>query len=269
MDICELRDKLFGRGVTEAAMKLDADSVRALEQRYQKEWEDGKSYLGIAAMSDTYVEQGPDQEREAEAIAEQLQLDLECVVHDHWLSSMKRGEVIALCKKLKQTQAVYTLCQGAEYTAEQIAFDWNDIFPLDPILPKDIAIKGPERIGLPKKPKIELDEIEITEADLEDDFCGTVLNQDRWEEYQSAVKELLTLKERNRSVLELSYSKNPDPKSDREMIVLTTNRVPGFFKEDKSAISHAISLSDGFFITVLGDNKVRISFSFHSIWKDS
>lgn len=74
MDIYALRDKLYGRGVTEAAMRLDADAVRELEQRYQKDWEDNKAYLGIA-LTDMFIEQGPDQEREAQAIAEQLQLD--------------------------------------------------------------------------------------------------------------------------------------------------------------------------------------------------
>ena len=58
MDICSLRDKLYGRGVTEAAMRLDADAVRELEQRYQKDWEDNKSYLGIALLTDMFIEQG-------------------------------------------------------------------------------------------------------------------------------------------------------------------------------------------------------------------
>lgn len=52
MDICALRDKLYGRGVTEAAMRLDADAVRELEQRYQKDWEANKSYLGIALLKE-------------------------------------------------------------------------------------------------------------------------------------------------------------------------------------------------------------------------
>ena len=138
MDICALRDKLYGRGVTEAAMRLDADAVRELEQRYQKDWEDNKSYLGIALLTDMFIEQGPDQEREAQAIAEQLQLDLKCFVHDNWLSQMTRSEVIALCRDLISRSATFTLCQGAEYTADQIAFDWNEIFPLMPILPEEI-----------------------------------------------------------------------------------------------------------------------------------
>lgn len=138
MDICALRDKLFGRGVTEAAMRIDPESVRALEERYQEDFDNNKSYIGIGLLLEGNIDQGYDTEREAQAIAEQLQLDLECVVHDYWLSHLTRDEVISLCKELKRTSKKFTLCQGAEYSADEIIFDWNDIFPIFPILEENI-----------------------------------------------------------------------------------------------------------------------------------
>lgn len=50
MDICELRDKLFGRGVTDAAIVLDAEGVREVEEQHQRDWDDGISYTGIAFL---------------------------------------------------------------------------------------------------------------------------------------------------------------------------------------------------------------------------
>lgn len=138
MDICALRDELFGRGVTEAALKIDPEGVRTLEERYQENFDNNKSYLGINVFFPDCAEQGSDTEEEAQAIADQLQLDLECLVHDHWLSSLTRDEVISLCKKLKKTSQTYILCQGAEYTADQIIFDWSEIFPAFAISPKEI-----------------------------------------------------------------------------------------------------------------------------------
>lgn len=129
MYICDLRDKLFGRGVTEAALQIDPNGVRELEERYQDDFDNNMSYLGINVFAPHLAEQGPDTEKEAQAIADQLQLDLECIVHDHWLSSLARGDVISLCKALKKDSKTYVLCQGAEYTADQIAFDWSEIFP--------------------------------------------------------------------------------------------------------------------------------------------
>lgn len=139
MYICDLRDQLFGRGVTEAAMQIDPEGVRALEERYQRDFDDNKSYLGLVMLYDGFVEQGPDTEAEAKAIADQLQLDLETIVHDHRLSELRWDEVIALCKSLKKIGKKFVLCQGAEYTADEIAFDWNDMFPILPIQQEEIS----------------------------------------------------------------------------------------------------------------------------------
>lgn len=139
MYICDLRDKLFGRGVTEAALKIDPDGVHALEERYQEDFDNNRSYLGINVFFPDCAEQSWETEKEAEAIADQLQLDLECLVHDHWLSSLTRDEVISLCKTLKKGSGTYVLCQGAEYTSDQIAFDWSEIFPAFAIRPEEIV----------------------------------------------------------------------------------------------------------------------------------
>lgn len=138
MYICDLRDELFGRGVTEAALLIDPEGVRALEERYQDDFDNNVSYLGFGLLMPESVEQGWETEKEAAAIADQLQLDLECLVHDHWLSGLTRDEVISLCKDLKRGSEKFILCQGAEYTADEIVFDWNDMFPIFPISPEDI-----------------------------------------------------------------------------------------------------------------------------------
>ena len=117
---------------------LFRSGVSALEEKYQEDFDNNKSYLGFGLIFDGDIEQGDDMEREAQAIAEQLQLDLECVVHDYWLSHLTRDEVISLCKELKKTSKKFTLCQGAEYSADEIIFDWNDIFPIFPIFKEDI-----------------------------------------------------------------------------------------------------------------------------------
>lgn len=139
MYICDLQDQLFGRGMTEAAIQIDPKGVQRLEERYQQDFNDNKSYLGFAMLFDGFVEQGPDTKAEAKAIADQLQLDLETIVHDHWLSGLRRDKVIELCKSLKKIGKKFVLCQGAEYTADEIAFDWNDMFPIFPIQQEEIS----------------------------------------------------------------------------------------------------------------------------------
>jgi len=140
MDICELRNRLFGRGVTEAAITLDAEGVWEVEEQHQRDWDDGVSYAGSSLFTGNMREE--DTEREAYAVAEHLQFDLETIIHDHWLSSLSRDEVIALCRTMNAAQItvppVFTLCQGASYTADQIVFDWNEIFPIMPIAPEEI-----------------------------------------------------------------------------------------------------------------------------------
>jgi len=141
MDVCSLRDKLFGRGVTEAAMILDPDGVREVELQHQMDWDDGRSFLGLTSLIG--AEREDDSEKEKYSVAEHLQFDLEAVVHDHWLTSLTRDEVIALCRIMNRSQITtpptFSVCQGMEYTAKQIVFDWNDIFPTMQITEQDIC----------------------------------------------------------------------------------------------------------------------------------
>lgn len=120
-------------------MQIDPEGVQALEERCQQDFDNNKSYMGLALLYDGFVEQGPDTEEVAKATADQLQLDLETIVHDHWLSGLRRDELIALCKSLKKAGKKFVLCQGAEYTADEIAFDWNDMLPIFPIRQEEIS----------------------------------------------------------------------------------------------------------------------------------
>lgn len=103
--------------------------------------------------------------------------------------------------------------------------------------------------------------------DLDEDFQGGAINDERWAKYQTVARALLAAKNQGCGIVKVNHLAAPDPQSEHASVMLVLNKVSDFDGYAKAALILAASMCDRIAITTSGD-KVRMSFAVEHIWKE-
>lgn len=127
-----------------------------------------------------------------------------------------------------------------------------------------------EHIPASDSPNMErlMDDLDAVDFDdLDEDFRGSTVNDERWEKYRTVAGALVTAKNEDCGIVKVDYLKAPDPQSEYASVMIVLDKVSAFTGDAKAALILAASMCDRIAVSTNGD-RVRMSFAVDHIWKE-